>query len=147
MIRNATDRDFAELIRLGMAMHEESRYARFDFDAGKLERLFVIALDRGFLKVYEGADGMLAGGMLAMSSEMWFGRDLQTFDLALFIEPGKRGGVAAVRLTRAYVEWAQTIGAKEIGIGTTTGVNPEMSGRLFESLGFERVGAVYRMGA
>ena len=54
--------------------------------------------------------------------------------------------LAFIALTALWMHRGQQRRA-EIGIGTTTGVNTELAGRLYESRGFERVGAVYRMGA
>lgn len=147
MLRDAIIADYPTLLDMAEEMHAESRFARFNFDRMKLTGVFDLARERGFFKVAEDKDRAIIGAMVAMAWEMWFGRDLQSSDMGLFVLPGKRGGIAAAQLVDAYVEWARSKGCAEIGIGTTTGVNTELAGRLYESRGFERVGAVYRMGA
>lgn len=144
MIRPATPADYDQLLALGRAMHAESRYAGMDLHEPKLVQWFDLAAERGFLRVWQDPDGSIQGGLLAMIGETWFGRDLLAYDLALFIVPGRRGGIIAARLCQAYVEWAIAAGAAEISIGTTTGVQTEAAERLYQGLGFERIGALYR---
>jgi GNAT superfamily N-acetyltransferase len=144
MIRVATPDDFSALLDLGRKMHAESRYREYSLDDDKLLQHFNAARANGFLIVFERV-GKVEAGFLAGIGEMWFGRDLAAFDLAMFVQPDRRGGFIAAMMIEAYIEWAIQSGAKEISIGTTTGVNTEAACRLYEKVGFEPVGSAYRM--
>lgn len=144
MIRQATHNDIPRMVELGRAMHGESPvFCRLTFDADKLAATIATAIDSpaGFAWVSEH-DGVLAGGFLAMVAPHWFSPDLVACDLALFIDPEYRGGMSAVRLISAYVEWAQRRGAALIQIGVMTGVNVDKTEALLHRLGWHRSGLV-----
>lgn len=143
MIRQATPADLPELIRLGQIMHAESpEYRDMVFCPDTLGRTLLAAMESHFLCVAERADGTLAGGLAAMAVRHWFGPSIQACDLALFVDPQARGGIAAARLIRAYVEWARAAGAQKIALGITTGIEAEITARLCERLGARRAGII-----
>lgn len=144
MIREATTADIPELLALGEAMHAESRYARMAWCTPKVCGLMdmLLATDDGLVLVAE-RDGVTIGGFMGMVQEHFFSRDKVAVDLALFVEPSKRGGVVAARLLRAYVGWARARGAAMVQAGITTGVHVEQSARLYEAVGFVPAGQLF----
>lgn len=145
MIRQATHADIPRLVELGAMMHAESpAYSRLAFSPEKLATTLGVTVDRGFAQVVE-TDWRVIGGMFGLVVPHWFSDDLQACDLALFIEPQFRGGMAAVRLLRAYGEWAKESGAKQILFGITTGIDVETTQMLCERLGWRRAGVVMEM--
>ena len=61
------------------------------------------------------------------------------------MEPSKRNGTVAIRLVRAFQEWAKLKGAKQIYMGIGTGVNVEGTTRLYESQGLRSIGPLLMM--
>lgn len=149
IIRRATEADLPIMIELGAKMHEESVYSRFDYDPDKLlanGRDWLKFPDLYFLAVAEDNTGQVIGMYAGFISEYYFGRDLCAYDLLLFVDPSRRGGMAAVMLIKAFEEWAWSLGAKEVCPGTTTMVAPERTSRLFHHLGYTVVGSIFKKG-
>ena len=145
-IRKATSDDLNRLVEMGALMHAESPTFRgMAFDPWKLHAAIARILDSetGFAMVYE-AGGRIVGAMVGMIFQHWFSPDLMASDMALFVEPEHRGGMGAVRLLNAYADWAEDNGAAPgmTWFGITTGVEPEMTEKLCERLGWRRVGVV-----
>lgn len=142
-IRRANPADIADILALGRKMHAESWYAYLPFDEQKVLAAIELVMRGGFLAVYE-VDGVIAGGMAGILTEFWFSREQMATDLALFIEPGRRGGIAASRLVQAFIVWARDAGAQEVSLAISTGVRAQETGDLFEAMGLRRVGGVYK---
>ena len=144
MIRAATTEDISRMIDLGRVMHAESpTFSRMRFDADKLAGTIasIIASPSGFAMVAEHCD-QVVGGMLAVVSPHYFSPDLVACDLALFMAPNHRGGMAAVRLVNAYTAWADSRGAVLKQLGVMTGVNVDKTEALLHRLGWHRSGLV-----
>lgn len=144
MIRPAISADIPRMVDLGRAMHGESPvFCRLRFDAEKLAATIAntISSPAGFAYVAEQG-GQVAGGMLAMVAPHYFSPDLVACDLALFMAPEHRGGMAAVRLISAYIGWAEERGAVVKQLGLMTGVNVEKTEALLHRLGWHRAGLV-----
>lgn len=144
MIRPATPEDIPRMVELGRAMHAESAtFSRMRFDNDKAAGAIAgaIASPNGFAYVAERG-GQVIGGMVAMVAPHYFSPDLVACDLALFIGPEHRGGLAATRLISAYAEWATERGAVLIQLGVMTGVNVDKTEALLHRLGWNRSGLV-----
>jgi GNAT superfamily N-acetyltransferase len=145
MIRPATFDDIPRMVQLGEQLHGMSSYAPLSFDRAKVaHHLAGLIAGHGVIFVAE-RDGEVVGGLAGGITEQWFGPDRVAFDYSLFIEPGKRHGITAARLIRAFVEWARIRGARQVTIGITTGLEVESTARLYESQGFVRCGDLFRM--
>ncbi len=147
MIRQAAIADVPRLVELGAQMHAESpRFSRLAFDAEKLAAFLGSAVNAPHVLVLVAErDDQIVGGFVGLALEHWCSRDLVATDLALFIEPRKRGGLIASRLVRAYLDWAERRGAKLIQLGITTGVATLATERLYEVLGLSRCGSIYEV--
>jgi GNAT superfamily N-acetyltransferase len=142
MIRPATFDDVPRLVALGRIMHAESpRFGALRFDAQILERTLRVAIAEHFAMVALH-DGVVVGGMVALLTPHWFSPDLTACDLALFIDPEYRGGMAPVRLLHAYAQWAKASGSRMTLFGVMTAVNTEKTVALAERLGWRRAGVV-----
>lgn len=143
-LRMATPDDLPALAVLGREMHETSSYAPMDYDPERLKETISDLMNKSqFVVVAEATNGEVIGGMLGVVTQSWFGRDMVANDLALFVAGDARGGMAAIKMMKAFVEWAKLAGAKQIRPGVTTGhVRAE---KLFERLGFARCGASFVM--
>lgn len=144
-VRPVEHDDIAVCIELGKAMHLESRYRDYEFNQAKIENLISATFtqqDMCSMFVAE-EDGVIIGLLIGICAEYWFGTDKQTADLAIYVIPEKRGSSAVGRLIRIYEKWAVGIGVKEVGVSTSTGVQPERTGRLFERLGYAPTAYTY----
>lgn len=144
MIRAATLEDIPRMVELGRVMHGESPvFCRLRFDGAQLASTIAstIASPAGFAHVAEHG-GQVVGGMLAMVAPHYFSPDLVACDLALFMAPEHRGGMAGVRLISAYVGWAESMGAAVTQLGVMTGVNVDKTEALLHRLGWHRAGLV-----
>lgn len=149
VLRPATYADIDQLLVIGMAMHQESpRFSLLPFSVDKVVRLFVSLIDdQSSLLLVAERDGELIGGVAGTICEHWFSEGLIASEYGVFVLPEHRGGVVAVRLIRAYIEWAQGKGVRDefIQLGITTGVHPEETAELYRRIGLKQFG--YAFGA
>lgn len=144
MIREATPYDIPRLVALGGQMHAESpAFQGMRFDAGKLADTIGAAMGSpmGFVRVAE-REGLVIGGMVALAMPHYFSPDIVACDLALFVAPEHRGGMAAARLLAAYRDWGRDLGAVKVQMGVMAGVESWMVEALCERLGARRAGVV-----
>ena len=142
MIRSATLSDLPRMIELGEAMHRESRFSHMIYSPEKVEAMLLRIMERGFLRVVE-RDGEIIGGFAGVLEEHWFSYAKIATDIALFVLPDRRGGMAAAALVNAFVAWAIEKRADLIDIGVNTGVRTYETARLFERLGGRSAGLLY----
>lgn len=141
MLRTATLLDMPRLLELARTMHGESRFAGLSLNEEKTEALlsYLIQDASGFVMVGE-VEGVIRGAFVASCQAHFFSDDKIACDVALFVEPNRRGGVLALRLVQSYVGWATCLGARMIQAGISTGVNVDTGTRLFEACGFTAIG-------
>lgn len=144
MVRDATLDDIPAMVALGEIMHAESRYSFMAYDGEKVAiTLKTLMQTGGFVRVHV-KDGEIDGGMVGYMGNPWFSGERVASELALFVVPGKRGGMAAWYLLSEFGAWAENQGAREITLAITTGVKVEETGRMYQRLGFEQVGGVFK---
>lgn len=136
-MRRATHDDVPRLVEMCAAMHSESRYSRFRISLPKIESfLHRIIGEREFIVLVDG-DPMCAM-FIGYASAFWWGEDIESCDLLLYVTPEKRGGLHGARLIRAYIRIAEEMGVSDIKIGVSTGIDEHRTIKLFEKLGFEQ---------
>lgn len=138
MIRVATADDLPRIVELGAKMHAESlRWSRIPFDAERARASMSAVLAEGVAFLYE-REGIAVGGIAGTITPHWACSASIAQEVAFFIDPECRGGMAASRLICALVAWGRAKGAAWLQAGTSTGLDPEMVASLYERLGFER---------
>lgn len=144
MIRRASLLDVPRLVELAEMMHAESRFTMLTFDRDKMTSVAtgLLSMPNG-LALVAVKGGEIVGAFLGIAEEHVFSRDLFACDLATFIDPKHRGGFIAVSLLRGYVKWARELGVKCINAGIASGINHDVSVRLYERIGFVRVGVAF----
>jgi len=145
-VRPMTYKDIPTLITLGADMHKESRYSHLDFQPTKLMELGEMILsnpDTYFTLVYD--DGEIKGFVIGYIYPHFFGNDLTSGDLAVYVLPEHRKGRVGIKLIVAYAEHCKKLGVKEPVLGVSAGVLSEKVGKLYERLGFTDKFQVYRM--
>ncbi|MGH9900492.1 MAG: GNAT family N-acetyltransferase [Pyrinomonadaceae bacterium] len=145
-VRPATHRDVDELLAMGARMHAEGAYSFLPFDREKVRLLMISYIDNPETQcglVAEEGDalvGMFAGYL----TDYFFCDEKIACDMILFVERERRGGTAAVKLIRAFREWARERGASEICLGVSTKIDTERTGKFYERMGLTNVGALYK---
>ena len=146
-IRPADVQDAIPLAELGKVLHQTSAFAGMTLDLDKsasyLISLILNTSGDYFVWVAENDAGEVVGGMAGYCVPSWFGPDKLASDISLFIKPEARGGMAAVRLIKKFIEWAKERGAKQIRPGVSTGEIGSAAEGLYSKLGLSRVGSLF----
>ncbi len=139
MIRNATLADIPWILHLVRAMWGESQYERLSFSENKIHQIVQNAImsQNGIAVLSE--NGFLIGGV----KPHWASDDLVAYELGIYVTPEHRGSFEAIRLIDAYVARARELGARQVSMGISTGVDIERTERFYGRLGFTRVGAKF----
>lgn len=149
VVRYPDNAGLAALVALGEAMHRDSTYAHVPYSVPVMTKLLVTAAvmpEWYYVAAFYGADGRVLGGMLGKLEPYFFAESGQLVarDLALYVDSGWHGGVAAMLLARDFTRWARERGAVDAVLGSTASANPLPAVRLFKSLGFAPFGVVTR---
>lgn len=107
MIRKARPEDKFDFILLCKMFSKESKYP-FKLDLEKLYNSFDEAINRDdfCVFVYE-VDGSLEGMLVGASVAPLFSKDKVATELAWYMNVEHRDGKAALRLLKAYEDWAK----------------------------------------
>lgn len=89
---------------------------------------------RAFVAEYDGVLIGMIGGVIV---EHFFSEDTYATDLVVYVKPDRRGSSAAVRLIKAFEQWAFSVGVDEVLLGVSTGINQADTVRIYERLGYK----------
>ena len=144
MIRPMLGDDVDEVVELAAVMYRESvNYLAMEFSPERVREMAAMAMDSGFAMVAV-EEGRIIGLMAGSLVQPAFSRDLMACDFLLYILPQYRGGIAAIRLVNAYVDWSKRGGAKLITAGVTAGIDNDAAIAFYKAAGF-RVSGVQMM--
>lgn len=147
VIRLMKESDIEKAVEYGRMLQEESVFRRLSYEPEKMRALFkncIEAKDKLAL-VAEDETGLI-GGFLAAMYQHFYSNEYMASDLTFYIKPTKRGSLAAKRIARRYVEWAQEMGAKIINLSTSTQINAERTAKFYGTLGFVTTGYITTYG-
>ncbi len=142
--------DIYDSVLLGEQMHKESDFKALNFSKVKITATLLANLnnEQHCYLVAKDDSGKLVGMFSGLTSEYFFGHDMYVCDLALFVQPDRRGAVVGAKLIQAFEDWgrklAETMPIKEFCLGTTTGVNAERTAKFYEHLGYKQVGTLHK---
>tara|TARA_R110000851_G_scaffold288407_2_gene442474 strand:- start:897 stop:1352 length:456 start_codon:yes stop_codon:yes gene_type:complete len=146
MIRDMVASDIPVMITLGAEMHKESRFANLDFDTSRLWSLGEVILaspDVYKAAVYE-QNNEIIGFCVGYVAPHFFGNDLTSGDVAIYVLPEHRKGMVGVKLIKTYDEWCVRKGVKEPLLGVSAGITPERIGKLYKRLGYTETYTIYK---
>ena len=137
---------FDSLLAVGRMMHEESSYSHLAFSPEKLKALgsATIAEPQRYLGLAAMDDSKICGLFIGIITPYFFSEEKIASDLVLFVVQDSRGGMAAMKLVRAYESWAVSNGAKQIMLGVSTGVNEKRTLALYDRLGYKPAGGIVK---
>tara|TARA_R110002124_G_scaffold233794_1_gene399131 strand:- start:42 stop:488 length:447 start_codon:yes stop_codon:yes gene_type:complete len=141
-----TAQDIPVLLVLGAEMHKESRYANLDFDPQKLWELGETMLGNpdSWLALVAERDGDIIGFCCGYVAPHFFGNELTSGDLAIYVVPRHRGGTIGARLVKKYTAWCEAQGVREPLLGVSAGITPDRTGQLYERLGYTEKYTIYK---
>lgn len=142
LVRAATRSDLPDLVAWGKLMHEESDYRTMPFDKEQIEKLaeMVFTCPSQFCAFMIEGEGFFVGQI----SESFFSKQKIAYDILLFVLPEKRGGSAAVKLIKAYEEWAQDNEAAYAQLGVTTGIDEHRTLCFYKRMGYNQFGTLVK---
>lgn len=143
-VREATQADVEQIVQLGQQLQQNSAYKKgaFNTDKAKQAVSMMITSDTDQAFIAE-SDGKIIGFFLGGVTYEWFSDDLIAFDYSVYVVPEKRNGRTAIKLFKAFEEWATEQGAKSVQVGITTGINIKGNSRLYRFLGFKDSGVLF----
>lgn len=142
-IRPGTIDEVEVLAQLGLHFCRSGIYPLVaDATEASLIAILLAVLDlgeRGCLFVAEDRTGQIVGGIAAVEAPEPITHTLYADELCWWMEPAHRGGPAAIRLKRAFEDWADArgLGAKMFApAGSDIGI-------LYERTGYAPIETVY----
>ena len=144
ILRRAELADMPDVLGMAHRFHAESPVHNWlPFDHDQVRQLVTNAIDDPtWLPLVVYSDGELVGMAMMVLLPTFFGPALECVDLTFYVDPGRRGGIAAARMLEAIVGWAADSGAQRVTIAPNTGIEPAKVIRFFERSGFSSVGTV-----
>lgn len=101
-------------------------------------------MDRNNVNCFIAYDGDYAVGFLVSVASQAFHRQGIVAEQKLwYVEPSRRGTIAARKLLKAYDSWAKLLGATQIYTGTANERYAERTSKLLQHLGYRRVGSIH----
>lgn len=144
-VRQLSTEDADRCVELGRVMHKTSVYAFLPFSEDKARMLAIrCANDPNHFGVVVEREGVVVGMLGAYVTEYYFSTAKIVQDLLVFVEPTRRGGAAAMLLISALLDWAKQAGASEVCLGVTAGINNAAAEKLYEHVGFARIGSIFK---
>ena len=147
MLKLRDMKDVSQLVRLGKLFWEESGYYNVPYDDDKVMMLGARCLmdeDRTtFVRFYE-EDGEPIAMFVGAIRDYYFSGATFAEDLMMYVHPEHRGSIKAARLIKEFIKWAESRQVNDIELKLSAQITNETAGKLFERLGFERVGHIYK---
>ena len=146
-IRFATLQDIPDLLVLGERMHGITRFKAQPFDGKRLAQTLAAVITQGQGKyafmVAANAQGRVVGVLLGVMEQQIFSPGWNASVMHYDVLPEARGGGYAVRLLKAFEQWAKNRQAVEINLGINSGGDFELVGRFAQRMGYCKIGENY----
>lgn len=151
-VRFATIRDIPDCLELGFQVQKSTRLSRFAYERTVVEKnlrnMIVVGQKKRrshCLLLVEDGNGLLIGGLIGCIDTHLFSHRPVANMIAYGVRPGHRMTGAAVRLMKAFIEWAKRRGAYEVNVIVNSGINIERNDRFMKKMGFSKTGSNYAM--
>ena len=141
----ATVYDIPEMLILCELMHSESSYDFIMPNEEKMESFLFSKIDMENSFCYVLKKEKTIGLLVANIETYFFSNSKIAVDYIFFIKNEYRKSSGAYKLLMKYIEWAKESSVVEIMLSTTTGVKMEKVGKLYEKIGFKKVGLIYKL--
>jgi ribosomal protein S18 acetylase RimI-like enzyme len=146
-VREGVSADITPMVTMGKRMHEESVFAKFNWNDAKVTQFGKLAVSRDDTCFYVAeVDGVRAGMIIGALVPYYFGDDLQLGEYLWYVAPEYRGTSAGIRLVKKFIEFGKAHDVKEVCMGVSTGITPDTTGKLLQRLGFDSIGGIFKYG-
>lgn len=146
-IRFATLQDMPSLLAVGDRMHALTRFSTHPYESGRLAQAFADVITKGQGKyaflVAVNTQGQVVGGLLGVMEQHIFSPGWCASVMHYDVLPEARGGGYAVRLLKAFEQWARNRKAIEINLGVNSGGDFERVGKFASRMGYSKIGENY----
>lgn len=146
-IRSATVEDIAALVDGGRRMHALTRFRDQPYNEEKVAKAFNELILRGQGKyvylVAEDAEDRIVGALIGVVEQQIFSDCFTASIMHYDVLPEARMGGHAVRLLKAFEQWAKNRKVIEINFGINSGADVETIGRFAQRMGYGKVGENY----
>lgn len=148
MIRNATELDALVVLKMGEDYVEETgHYVGLPYDANLAVGNMLMAIHdpRQLFILSVDPSGEVVGMLWAFCGPVlpWSPAPI-AMDQIVYVKPDKRGTKHGLQLIQEYERWAVEMGAAEVRLSIASGIHEDKSGKLYEKLGYDRLGSQYR---
>lgn len=101
--------------------------------------------DKTSLMLIAEHEEKIVGFMMCLIEQHWFSKDRYASDLCFCVDP-QHGNYAPLMIKR-FIKWAKRDHkVKDIMLGISSGLDKdERTGRMYEKLGFSKVGGIYSL--
>ena len=139
MIRRGTEEDINALVAMGLRFAHDLYHDQLPVTADSLDTFVCAVLDnpKACLFVSDGPDGISGVIVGHVFTHPMSGEDVAA-ELAWWVNPEARG--AGVRLLRAFEDWAEAMGARQVQMVAPT----ERVGAFYERVGYAPVERLYQ---
>lgn len=150
IIRPPKFRELPLVVEMGRMMHAEGEFKFVPFDEDWSYFQARDALEKyhdgeaKIIAIAEHSDKTICGFLIGALAPYIFSPARYASDLAVFVVPEKRGTSAAVRMIKAFEDWAKMHNAVEFSFGVSTGVQIEKTHAFYNKLGYTHVGGVFK---
>jgi len=144
VIRAMVPGDESALIDMGHRMWEESdRFNRHPLNIDKLKQLANWVHTVPMVECFVAEkDGTIIAIWVGAINPLWYSDDTTVTDIVFYVDKQHRGGSSAWRLMIAAGTWAKAMGATEISIGLSSGIDTEKVTCFFEKMGYSHGASV-----
>lgn len=124
-------------------MHKSSMFSDYAFDDSKLIAQIEYAGQFPNTLRFRLAvkNGTAYGAFYGNISRMFFCDELMAKDVGWWVRQDWRGSWAAICLLSDFEAWAKEKGCKKVMLGQSSGINIEVTTRLYENCGYRVIGA------
>lgn len=146
MIRKACNLDVLSLsVLLPQYLQETTNHQAFTLDLEHAMSSLLSAIADPKSCVLVAVRGKsIVGFLYATVSTFFWSKTPVAVDQLLYVTPEHRGRMYGVHLLREYESWARAQGVPEIRISIASGITEDRTRKLYQTLGYELLGYVYR---
>lgn len=131
-----------QVLAIAAEMHAGSMFRDYAFDGEKLiQQIEASAAYPDTLRFRLAVlNGEVYGGLYGTINRMFFCDEYMARDVGWWVKQDRRGSWAAICLLADFEQWAAEKGAKKVMLGQSSGMNVEVTTRLYENCGYRVVG-------
>lgn len=148
-IRFATLSDVPALVEGGQRMHTLTRFRTQPYNATKVAKVFTEVITAGSgkyaLMVAESND-LIVGALMGVVEQQIFSDEWTASIMHIDVLPEARMGGWAVRLLKAFEQWAKNRGVVELSFGINSEDDMQRIGQFAGRMGYRKVGENYVRG-